>query len=196
MTDAPRLIGRKEAAAYCGIGESTFSLWVATHKMPPAVPGTRKWDKRAIDAKLDEISGLGSSAEPEDAYDKWMREHGEQETDLQKWRRERDGRRAGAQNNSSDYDDWRTKKEKRREKYRPLMGLDARQERILRFMADHPECDTFDTIPGAGQKILDALIEKGAIRLVGTSGNAFRYALTDEGRAELHRLKKWKNLAP
>lgn len=163
--------------------------------MPPAVPGTRKWDRRAIDAKLDEISGLGSSAEPEDAYDKWMREHGEQETDLQKWRRERDARRTGT-HNSSDYDDWRAKKEKRREKYRPLIGLDAREERILRYMADHPECDTFDTIPGAGQKVLDALIEKGVTRLVGTSGNVFRYALTDEGQAELHRLKKWKNLAP
>lgn len=78
--NSPRLIGRKEAAAYCGIAESTFSLWVSTHKMPPVVPGTRKWDKRAIDAKLDEISGLAAIAEP-------------QETDLQKWRRERDARR-------------------------------------------------------------------------------------------------------
>lgn len=57
--NTPRLMGRKDAAAYCGIAESTFSLWVATHKMPPCIPGTRKWDKRAIDAKLDEISGLG-----------------------------------------------------------------------------------------------------------------------------------------
>jgi hypothetical protein len=35
MTDnSPRLIGRREAAAYLGIAESTFSMWVATHKMP------------------------------------------------------------------------------------------------------------------------------------------------------------------
>lgn len=41
MTDdkSPRLMGRKDAAKYCGIGESTFSLWVSTHKMPPAIPG-------------------------------------------------------------------------------------------------------------------------------------------------------------
>ncbi|MDP9732209.1 UNVERIFIED_ORG: hypothetical protein QE446_003834 [Rhizobium sp. SORGH_AS260] len=58
MSEPPRLIGRKEAAAYLGIAESTFSMWVATHKMPPTIPGTRKWDKRAIDTKLDEISGL------------------------------------------------------------------------------------------------------------------------------------------
>lgn len=80
MNDSPRLIGRKEAATYCGISP-TCSMWVATHKMPPAIPGTRKWDKRAIDAKLDEISGLATH-EPA------------KETGLQKWRRERDVRRA------------------------------------------------------------------------------------------------------
>lgn len=79
--NGPRLLGRRDASAYCGIGESTFSLWVATHKMPPSVPGTRKWDKRAIDARLDEISGLGAN-------------DNETETSLQKWRRERDARRA------------------------------------------------------------------------------------------------------
>lgn len=59
MTTPPRLIGRKEAAAYCGIAESTFSLWVAKGKAPPTVPGTSKWDKRAIDALLNAFSGLG-----------------------------------------------------------------------------------------------------------------------------------------
>ncbi len=91
MTDGPRLIGRKEAADYCGIAESTFSMWVATYKMPPSIPGTRKWDKRAIDAKLDEISRLDVT-QTEDRYTKWMRENSGK-TDLQKWRRERDARR-------------------------------------------------------------------------------------------------------
>lgn len=68
-----RLIGRKEAAAYLGIGESTFSLWVATHKMPPVIPGTKKWDKRAIDARLDEISGLDVKPK-EDDFDKMQKE--------------------------------------------------------------------------------------------------------------------------
>lgn len=75
MTDGPRLIGRKEAATYLGIAESTFSMWVATHKMPSAIHGTRKWDKRAIDARLDEISGL-TPTDTEDRYEKWMRENG------------------------------------------------------------------------------------------------------------------------
>ncbi|WFS02749.1 helix-turn-helix transcriptional regulator [Rhizobium tumorigenes] len=57
-----RLIGRKEAAEYCGITPTCFSMWVASHKMPASIPGTRKWDRRAIDAKLDETSGL----KPED----------------------------------------------------------------------------------------------------------------------------------
>lgn len=72
--NGPRLIGRKEAAAYLGIAESTFSMWVSNHKMPAAVYGTRKWDKRAIDAKLDEISGLAIN-DNEDPYEKWMREN-------------------------------------------------------------------------------------------------------------------------
>lgn len=83
MSDGPRLIGRKDAAAYCGIAESTFSMWVATGKMPATIPGTRKWDKRAIDAKLNEISGLAADANP-------------RETDLQRWKRERDAKRAEA----------------------------------------------------------------------------------------------------
>lgn len=59
MTTPPRLIGRKEAAAYCGISPSAFSLWVSQGKMPPSVPGTRKWDRHAIDALLNAFSGIG-----------------------------------------------------------------------------------------------------------------------------------------
>ncbi len=70
--NAPRLIGRREAAAYCGVTPTCFSMWVASHKMPPAIPGTRKWDKRAIDARLDEISGLAVN-DNEDAFDRWER---------------------------------------------------------------------------------------------------------------------------
>ncbi|MBP1879145.1 helix-turn-helix transcriptional regulator [Agrobacterium rubi] len=69
------MIGRKEAAAYLGIGESTFSLWVSTHKMPPPVPGTRRWDRKAIDAKLDAISGIDLASDTiEDEFEKWERE--------------------------------------------------------------------------------------------------------------------------
>jgi len=90
MSDSPRLIGRREAAAYCGISPTCFSMWVASHKMPPAIPGTRKWDKRAIDAKLDEISGLNSDKQ-EDRYGKWRRE-ARLSSGLTEWRRRRDAR--------------------------------------------------------------------------------------------------------
>lgn len=99
--NTPRLIGRSEAAAYCGITPTCFSMWVSSHKMPPAIPGTRKWDKKAIDAKLDEISGLvGINGAVVDEFAKWEREYDARKsgrtglTDLQKWRRERDARRA------------------------------------------------------------------------------------------------------
>lgn len=70
----PRLIGRKAAAAYCGIGESTFSLWVSTYKLPPPIPGTRKWDLRAIDARLDEISGITREETYDEKYERLCRE--------------------------------------------------------------------------------------------------------------------------
>lgn len=79
--NTPRLIGRREAAEYCGISPTCFSMWVASHKMPPAIPGTRKWDKRAIDAKLDEISGLAVNDNVA-------------EVGLAEWRRKRDARKA------------------------------------------------------------------------------------------------------
>lgn len=182
MTELPRLIGRKEAAAYCGIGESTFSLWVATHKMPPPVPGTRKWDRRAIDARLDEISGLGVN-DNEDEFDRLQRES--------------DARKAGVSKPPSDYDDWKQKKQKRREKYRPRLGLDAKLERVVFAMADHPEFDTTDVIPLAGPVFMEILIAKGAVRAVGKDARGRdRFALTKEGKAEVVRIGKWRRLAP
>lgn len=178
MTVPPRLIGRNEAAEYCGISPTCFSLWVSTHKMPPAIPGTRMWDKRAIDAKLDEISGLVSSA-PEDPFDKWEREN-------------RSGRSSGRDSLA----EWRAGKEKRRAKYRPQMGLEYRLESILVYMAAHPECDTAASIPNAGPAMLQTLQKAGAVRLVGTMPEALRYALTEEGNAEAARIKKWRSLAP
>lgn len=35
MNDSPRLIGRREAAAYCGVTPTCFSMWVAS-RAPPA----------------------------------------------------------------------------------------------------------------------------------------------------------------
>ena len=102
MTEEKRLLTRQEAAAYCGLEPSAFSLWVANGTMPKPVAGSRRWDKRAIDAKLDAIAGLKSETTRQDDDDAMEREfyrklnerRAKPETALEKWRRERDARRA------------------------------------------------------------------------------------------------------
>lgn len=42
--------------------------------MPPSLPGTRKWDRKAIDAHIDEMGGIGNAAPAERG------------SSLQKWR--------------------------------------------------------------------------------------------------------------
>lgn len=166
----PRLLSREQAAAYCGITPTCFSMWVSSHKMPPAIPGTRKWDKKAIDAKLDEISGLVGS-DNEDPYEKWMRENAGQTTiaatrDLKHWEESK----------------------KKRDKLRPLMGLDAKLQRVVLYMDAHPECGEIDLIPSAGPVHMNQLMDLGAVV---KSGGVFY--LTQEGRKEAQRIKNWNS---
>lgn len=72
MTDEKRLLTREEAAAYCGISMSTFSNWVIKGTMPKSVAGSRRWDKRAIDAKLDQIAGLANTKKNDENEDAEM----------------------------------------------------------------------------------------------------------------------------
>src|SRR5690606_5346246 len=113
----------------------------------------------AIEAKLAELSGLAAVSN-EDAYDKWEREN-----------------RRGDNQPGDSLSEWREKKEKRRAKHQPRMGLDAKHERVLLFMADRPDCDVIEMIPGAGPVIMRRLVAVGALKQ--TSGD--RYELTDEG---------------
>lgn len=69
----PRLVSRSEAAMYCGLKPSRFSDLVRDGKMPPAVPGTSKWDMRAIDLHLDRLSGI-KSEKPMSALERWKAE--------------------------------------------------------------------------------------------------------------------------
>lgn len=66
----PRLVSRAEAAMYCGLKPSRFSDLVRSGKMPSAVPGTTKWDMKAIDLHLDKIAGI-KSEEPKTALELW-----------------------------------------------------------------------------------------------------------------------------
>ena len=72
----PRCIPIGEAAAYCGLTPSGFRAWVASGRLPPALPGTRRWDRKAIDAALDRLSGLSSDQTEENDIDLWLRKHG------------------------------------------------------------------------------------------------------------------------
>jgi len=58
VSNQPRMITKVEAAQYCGLTPSGFSSWVKRGVLPNSVPGTNRWDRKAIDAKIDRLSGL------------------------------------------------------------------------------------------------------------------------------------------
>ena len=63
----PRFLTRKQAADYLGLGEHIFAIEVDHGRWPGPSFGlgrSRRWDKRAIDRRADEISGLSESALP------------------------------------------------------------------------------------------------------------------------------------
>jgi hypothetical protein len=70
---------RKQAAAYCGITYSGFGTWIQNGIIPRALPGTRRWDRRAIDQALDQQSGIKLVVldEEESEADRWFREYEE-----------------------------------------------------------------------------------------------------------------------
>jgi hypothetical protein len=74
MSLAPRGLSREQAAAYAGCGSlSTFSNWIRRGIMPDPIPGTHKWDKKAIDAALDRLSGLQPTI-TSSPFDEWKAE--------------------------------------------------------------------------------------------------------------------------
>jgi predicted DNA-binding transcriptional regulator AlpA len=71
---APRLLTREQAAAYCGLSVYGFSEWVKTTRLPGPIPGTIRWDRKAIDAALDVLSRIDANSEGE-ALDQWKAKH-------------------------------------------------------------------------------------------------------------------------
>jgi hypothetical protein len=68
----PRCLSRDQAAAYCGCDSlSTFTDWVRRGIVPGPIPGTHRWDRKAIDAALDQASGLSSTVTERSDYAKW-----------------------------------------------------------------------------------------------------------------------------
>ena len=57
--DVPRGLSRKDAAAYSGCDTlSAFNDWIRRGILPGPIPGTHRWDRKAIDWALDKASGL------------------------------------------------------------------------------------------------------------------------------------------
>jgi hypothetical protein len=72
----PRCVRRKEIEQAYGLKPAVFSRLVAKGIMPLRVPGTRMWDRRAIEHALDKISGLGqASNDNATEADRWFKEH-------------------------------------------------------------------------------------------------------------------------
>jgi hypothetical protein len=75
----PRLMTGAEAAAYLGLTPASFTKWVADGRAPRPLPGTRRWDRKAIDLALDKASGIPPAPvlkeDQEDEGEKWLREY-------------------------------------------------------------------------------------------------------------------------
>jgi hypothetical protein len=76
MTE-PHIMSGAAAAAYCGVTPATWSKWVAAGTVPPALPGTRRWDRKAIDLALDKASGIVAppGAAEDDEVATWERKY-------------------------------------------------------------------------------------------------------------------------
>ena len=72
---APRGLSKRQAAAYGGCQtEAAFDRWRQLGIVPPPIPGTNRWDRKALDLALDKASGLPSDAGTGDEaspYQRW-----------------------------------------------------------------------------------------------------------------------------
>jgi hypothetical protein len=68
-----RGLSKERAAAYLDMKPSGFDRLVREGIIPGPIPGTRRWDKRAIDAALDKRSGLAATLSGSDPFEEWKR---------------------------------------------------------------------------------------------------------------------------
>lgn len=62
----------REAAHYTGCRTvAAFRAWVRKGIMPRPVPGTHRYDRKAIDSALDRMSGLSPTLPELSAYGAW-----------------------------------------------------------------------------------------------------------------------------
>lgn len=71
----PRVLSKNAAAAYAGCESmSAFNDWVRRGILPGPIPGTTRWDRRAIDAALDRASGIIAPSDQISPYKRWKAE--------------------------------------------------------------------------------------------------------------------------
>ena len=69
MTAPPsRLMSRGELMDYLSVGSTTLHRLVKDGKIPPPLPGLKRWDRHAVDAALDRISGIAKHAPHDDQF--------------------------------------------------------------------------------------------------------------------------------
>ena len=68
----PRGLSKQQAAEYCGcVTLEAFDAWVRKGIVPGAIPGTHRWDRKALDAALDRASGLITPSDHLTPYQRW-----------------------------------------------------------------------------------------------------------------------------
>ncbi|MET4217862.1 hypothetical protein ABIB00_003074 [Bradyrhizobium sp. LB14.3] len=72
-----RGLTKQEAAEYSGCNSlAAFDRWQQKGIVPPAIPGTNRWDRKALDVALDRASGLVTeSAQELTPYQRWKAEN-------------------------------------------------------------------------------------------------------------------------
>ena len=72
-----RGLTKQEAADYCGCNSlDAFDRWRQRGIVAQAIPGTTRWDRKALDAALDRASGLVTESTQElTPYQRWKSEN-------------------------------------------------------------------------------------------------------------------------
>ncbi len=70
----PRGLTREQAAEYVGCESvQAFNDWIRKGIIPSSIPGTNRWDRKALDRALDRRSGL--LEDPTPSFEEWARNH-------------------------------------------------------------------------------------------------------------------------
>lgn len=68
MSETKRIVNQLEARKYLGVSRTLFLRMQERGLIPPPLPGTKRYDLKAIDHALDKISGF-VAGEPLPAYE-------------------------------------------------------------------------------------------------------------------------------